>query len=533
MATTARFCFLLLWCVVAPSQVRADEKAPPPQWIVVTAPAFRTAIESLCEYRKAEGMKVVVIPTTDVLSKDEILASDGRKLAERLRAILKQAKGPCYVLLVGCVEKGNLQEAEQKIVPPLRGSISRMKDQPTDNPYGCLDDSRLPTVAVGRLPARTEAEAKQMVRKILTFERDNQPGEWRQRLTVLAGVPAFNPVVDRMVESMALSRFAKLDPLWTGKAIYHNPSSRFCVPDDALRDKAKEYVEAGQLLTLYFGHSWAGGLYAPKTKFLDRKDWAELTIPRGAGIFSTFGCYGCQLCGPDGEGYGVAAIRNPAGPVAVTGSHGICFAAMCQLAADGLCEGIGAGAPVERLGQAYLKLKQGIAHGKMDALTFKLLDAVDGDSKIPQETQRQEHLEMFLLLGDPALKLPRIAESVRLQTTGEMAPGATITVRGEMGEKFNGGKVRVTLERPLTSDPPEMSPLPPESGADRNRIMLANHQRANRFDVQTVTATVEQGKFEAKLPLPEKLPWSKLLLRAYVTSEKEEALGVLAVDVPK
>ena len=34
-----------------------------------------------------------------------------------------------------------------------------------------------------------------------------------------------------------------------------------------------------------------------------------------------------------------------------------------------------------------------------------MLDAVDGDSAIPQATQRLEHLEMFTLLGDPALKL--------------------------------------------------------------------------------------------------------------------------------
>jgi hypothetical protein len=528
----SRSTLLSLFFIVLPAHAVAAEVAPP-QWIVVTAPAFRTALEPLCDYRKAEGMKVVVIPTTDVLSKDEILASDGRKLAERLRAILKQAKGTSYVLLFGCIEKSNLLDPADKIVPPIRGSISRMKDQPTDNPYGCLDESRLASVAVGRLPARTSGEAQDMVRKILAFERDTQPGEWRQRLTVLAGVPAFNPIVDKMVESMAMSRFGKLDPQWTGKAIYHNPASRFCVPDDALQNKAKEYVQEGQLLTLYFGHSWAGGLYAPKTKFLDRKDWAEMQIPRGAGIFSTFGCYGCQLYGPDGEGYGIAAIRNPSGPVAVTGSHGICFAAMCQLAADGLFEGIGAGAPAERLGQAYLKLKQGIATGKMDALTFKLLDAVDGDSKIPQETQRQEHLEMFMLLGDPALKLPRIADSVRLETVGDIAPGRTITVRGQVSEKLNGGKVRLTLERPLTSDPPEMAPLPLDPPADRCRIMMDNHQRANRFDVETLTASVEQGTFQAKVMLPEKLPWSRLLLRAYVTTDKQEALGVLALEVPK
>src|SRR5262249_32496892 len=177
------------------------------------------------------------------------------------------AKGPCYILLVGAIEKGQLSDPETKVIPPLHGTISRMKGQPTDNPFGCPDGTRLPTVAVGRLPARGEDEARQIVRKILAFARDELPGEWRHRLTILAGVPAFNPLVDRLVESMAMSRFARLDPRWTGSAIYHNPSSRFTLPDGFLHNQALAYVQQGQFLTAYFGHSWAGGLYAPNTKF--------------------------------------------------------------------------------------------------------------------------------------------------------------------------------------------------------------------------------------------------------------------------
>src|SRR5262249_42333831 len=154
-------------------------------------------------------------------------------------------------------------------------------------------------------------------------ERDDTPGEWRRRLTVLAGIPAYNPLVDRLVESQAMARFEKLAPAWRGQALYQNPQSRFCVPDEQLHDRAVEYVKAGQAFTLYLGHSNACGLWGNGARFLDRDDWAKLAIRRGAGVFATFGCNGCQLSGPDGEGYGVAAARNPSGPVAVLGSHGI------------------------------------------------------------------------------------------------------------------------------------------------------------------------------------------------------------------
>src|SRR5262249_33807767 len=207
------------------------------------------------------------------------------------------------------------------------------------------------------------------------------------------------PPVDRLVESQAMARFDKLAPAWRGQALYQNPQSGFCVPDEQLHDRAVEYVKAGQAFTLYLGHSNARGLWGNGARFLDRDDWAKLTIKRGSGVFATFGCNGCQLSGEDGEGYGVAAMRNPNGPAAVFGSHGICFAAMVQLASDGLFKSAFAGELPERLGEAWLGLKAGLAKGKIDALTYRLLDGVDGDKRIPQATQRQEHLEMFVLLG--------------------------------------------------------------------------------------------------------------------------------------
>ena len=47
-----------------------------------------------------------------------------------------------------------------------------------------------------------------------------------------------------------------------------------------------------------------------RVRYLDRDDWGRLTIRRGPGLFATFGCNGCQLGGPEGEGYGVASCRS-------------------------------------------------------------------------------------------------------------------------------------------------------------------------------------------------------------------------------
>jgi hypothetical protein len=518
--------FLLAVC---PASLHA---ADAPQWLLVTAPAYRQALEPLCIHRKADGFQVTVVQTTDFLTPKEILTGDGRKLRDKVQQLCKEHKGPSYILLVGAVEpNAKMDEPEMKVLPPLKGTISRMKDQPTDHGYGSPKDDFVDAVAVGRFPARTATEARQMADKTIAFEKDTRPGEWRRRLTVLAGVPAFNPVADALVEKLALARLERIDPSWSGQAIYHNASSRFCLPDKELHDRSLAYVQAGQALTLYLGHSGPQGFWADRARFLDRDDWAKLAIPSGPGVFATFGCLGCQLSGREGEGYGVYAMRNPRGPVAVLGSHGICFAAMVNLAADGLFESFLAGKPPERLGGSWLKVQEGLAKGPINALTFKLLDAVDGDDAIPEAKQRQEHVEMFVLLGDPALRLPSISTECRLTLGGEVRAGSEIVVSGEVPAKLEGAKVKLTLERPLTSNPADLAALPKEMGADRDKAMSANHDRANRFAVINTNATVKDGKFEAKLQLPAKLPWTRLLLRAYVVTGKAEAIGTLSVPV--
>src|SRR5207247_229963 len=145
---------------------------PREQWIVVTAPAFRSALQPLCAHRKSQGLRVLVVQTSDVLGPREVRAGSAGKLLDHVRELCKSHPGPSYVLLVGAVAAGGLEDAEKKVVPALLGNAGRMRGQPTDAGYGCTGGGRLPTVAVGRFPVRTEREARDMVDKTLALERD-------------------------------------------------------------------------------------------------------------------------------------------------------------------------------------------------------------------------------------------------------------------------------------------------------------------------------------------------------------------------
>jgi hypothetical protein len=515
---------LVLLLLVAPAHARE-------QWVVVTAPAFRTAVEPLCEQRRAQGMHVEVVQTTDVLSGREVRAGEADKLRERVAKLCRDFKGTSRVLLVGAVEAGTLADAEKKLVPAPQGTAGRMKGQPSDNGYGTPDEELLPAVAVGRLPARSADEARQMVAKTLAYEKDDAPGEWRRRLTVLAGAPEFNPLVDALVERQAVAQLGRIDPCWGGRAIYHNSSSRFTLPDEACHDRALSYLRAGQALTLYLGHSNAVGFWANRCRYLDRDDWARLVIKRGPGVLATFGCFGCQLAGKGGEGYGVAAIRNPRGPVAVIGSHGECFAAMVKLASEGFTDSFLGADPPPRLGESFLALKRGLAKAKIDALTFRVLDAVDGNGTIPEAVQRREHEEMFVLLGDPALRLPWLPRDVKLTADGPAAPGSQLTVRGTAPARLEGAKVRLTVERSRDSDPAELVVVPRETGEERAKALVRRHEAANEFVVASAEVTVKDGRFEAAPELPAKLPWRRVVVRAYAATERQDGMGALVVAV--
>src|SRR5437016_110365 len=108
----SRFAWTLTLLLLSPAGARAAE-----QWVVVTAPAFRDAVEPLCEQRKSQGMTVRVVQTTDVLKPDEIKAGDAAKLREHVNKLCRDHKGTSYVLLVGAVEAGRLDDAAKKVVP--------------------------------------------------------------------------------------------------------------------------------------------------------------------------------------------------------------------------------------------------------------------------------------------------------------------------------------------------------------------------------------------------------------------------------
>ena len=60
------------------------------------------------------------------------------------------------------------------------------------------------------------------------------------------------------------------------------------------------------------------------------------------------------------------------------------------------------------------------------------------------------------------------------------------------------------MERPVSSSPTDLAPLPKELGPQRDKVMMQNHDRANRFALAEAETAIKDGRFEVKLRLPAK-----------------------------
>jgi hypothetical protein len=161
-------------------------------YIVITHEQFREAIQPLVEWRTSQGLEAKVVSITDVY--DEF--SYGLVDPAAIRDFLRHAYGswskpaPQYVLLVGDASydfRNNLGGPNRNLLPSSFTETAYSGQTTSDNWFVRVDDAdSLPDIAIGRLPLQTVEEARVVVDKIINYEKDAPPGEWRRRVVLVA-----------------------------------------------------------------------------------------------------------------------------------------------------------------------------------------------------------------------------------------------------------------------------------------------------------------------------------------------------------
>lgn len=192
------------------------------------------AAEALANHRRSRGLTVALVDVQDVY--DEW--SNGRLDPRAIRDFVAHAYGnwqspaPSYLMLLGGAHydyrmRTGLTSRPIHVPTYYACADPFTCDVPVENEFVTVSGSdRMPDLALGRLPARTLAEATVMVNKTISYETNPPPGSWASTLTFVAdnyrdanGVP--DPAGN--FEALSNGTMALVPGQYTANRVYFDP----------------------------------------------------------------------------------------------------------------------------------------------------------------------------------------------------------------------------------------------------------------------------------------------------------------------
>jgi uncharacterized repeat protein (TIGR01451 family) len=396
----------------APSDLRSAANGA--DYVIITHGDFYTEVLPLADRRQFQGLRTAVVDVQDIY--DEF--NDGIFHPSAIHDSLAYAyehwapPAPSYVLLVGDGNydfKDHMERHEPNYVPPRLAYVDPwIGEVAADNRYVCVSgDDILPDMHLGRLPAKTAAEASAMVNKILIYEEDPPPGDWNEQLLFVADnaddAGDFAALSDAIADGFLPAPYA-------AEKIYYKVTH-----GSASQVKAGILgaINEGRLLVNYVGHAtpqfWAF------EHFLDLSDIPGLTNGGRLPLMVPMTCLDGYYIHPSPAGddlscLGEGIVRAPGG------------GAVASWSATGL--GISTGHDFLNKGLFEALFHDDVVEVGPATTAAKLyLYANSGGYR--------DLLDTYVLLGDPALRLNTLAADVGIDKTvapvDPVEPGDTIT----------------------------------------------------------------------------------------------------------
>lgn len=384
-------------------------------YVILTHADFLTEVQVLADHRAAQGLRVAVVDVAEVYDAFSYGIFDPRAIHDFLAHAYAHwpRPAPTYVLLVGDGHydyRDNLSTGEPNFLPPHLADVDPwIGETATDNYYVCVSgEDALPDMHVGRLPARSAADAAAMIDKIMSYELDPPVGDWNSQALFVADnedyAGDFAAASDGLISST-------LPTPYQDERVYLGVTHPYEWPSVIARQAILDGINEGRLLVNYIGHAdrqvWAF------ERLLHFNDIATLTNTQRLPFMVPMTCKEGYFvepspAGQDRSAIGEAIVRAPGGGA------------------------IGSWSPTG----------EGVVAGH-DFLNRGLFQALFSDDVIqlgPATTQAKLHLytrssghdellETYLLFGDPALALNVLPADVALSLNAPHSawPGDPIT----------------------------------------------------------------------------------------------------------
>ena len=395
-------------------------------YLIVSHASLMDAVRPLAEFHEKRGMKVALIDIADVY--DEF--NHGITHPQAVRNLVDTAwhnwpqPRPRFLLLVGDASfdirsktYNDLAYAKfannpQELVPghfsgipataydPASKSMASRNLIPTwqypssegqsasDNWFGAVDgDDYHPVVAVGRFPVVEPTEVTAIVNKTINYLSSPRPGAWRRDVMFITDESSyFKKASDQIASTISKQGFL-------ADKIYASPDE---ADNLAHQSAIKDGLNQGQLLVHFIGH---GGRYIWRTGPPDLRknhdlftldDVSELSNSGRLPMVLSMTCYSAPFDNPTEDSIGERFLREAdKGAIAV-------FAASWR------------NAPSTRFSESLVKelLVPGATIG-------------EGIVRAKKSIDDRTLVEMYNLLGDPAVVLERPQAKAKMQIDGD------------------------------------------------------------------------------------------------------------------
>jgi hypothetical protein len=392
----------------------------PYDYLIVAHPKLLDAIQPLAEFHRRQGLKVAVLDINDVYDQ----FNDGIKHPRAIRNLVDRAwhewpsPQPRFLLLVGDASfdirhdtYNDLNYAKwtdlELLYPNHFGSVGsaaypnppeKLADRdliPTwqypspegqsasDNWFGAVDgDDWHPVVAVGRFPVVEPAEVKAIVDKTIDYLSKPDLGAWRRDVMFITDeIDSFKEASNEIAAAIGKDGF-------TADKVYASPEESNNI---AHQNAIRQGIDEGRLIVHFIGH---GGRYIWRTGPPDLRknhdlftlaDVDSLTNANRLPMVLSMTCYSAPFDNPTEDSIGERFLREPAkGAIAV-------FAASWR------------NAPAPSYSKSVIDelLKPGASIGEAIVRAKK-------------RSNDRTLVEMYNLLGDPAVVLERPRDNARL-----------------------------------------------------------------------------------------------------------------------
>ncbi len=222
-------------------------------YVIVTHPDFRAAVQPLADFRQAGGLEVEIFEVGEIYGTfgfGDFTPLAIQRFFDFAYTEWDAQTRPRYALLAG---DGNydylnyLGSSPPNYVPPYMFR-SQYMETASDNWYGCLvGDDRVPDIDIGRLSVTSPAETTVAVDKIIDYENGTDGLAWQTEVLMVADNPDpdagdFPADSDWLIDNY-------IPPAFTAQTAY--------LPDlglSATRTEILNGMNSGKLLVNYIGH---------------------------------------------------------------------------------------------------------------------------------------------------------------------------------------------------------------------------------------------------------------------------------------